>query len=138
MEDKTEGIEGSKGKGNPQKVQAKDSHDENFSDAVEKALDSNDDRAVELAGQKGGLRAALAARMDGLSRVARRYSDHYSFKTEPTRLTGLRLFDAAAHGAGVEMYWLPAKAVEKTAGFMRDRLQPKQPTSKSPEASKTN
>lgn len=101
-------------------------HTENMADALA--------RAKESVGEKAGLSGALAARMDSMSAASRRFADRWSL--EHPNASSRSVITKVNHFMGVEMYFLPAKAVEKASGFLRDRLRPKQSVDQIPNTAK--
>ena len=97
-------------------------------EAVENLADKVDDNKVEDAGQKGGLRAALAARLDVLSRGAATFREKNMDSLREYRPLARSFFRGPARildGVGA--------FTEKTTAFLRDRLQPKASQAKGPQ-----
>lgn len=127
MEDKSESLQ-SKQEQKPDQDVAPTDHQDSVNDAIQKAQESTDDRVVEAAAKKDGLRGALAARMDVMNR---RLDDIARTRSTPLKgvLSGLnpslRSIDNMAR--------MPYQLGARVTGMMRDRLQPKVsvPTNKS-------
>lgn len=101
-------------------------HTENMADALA--------RVKESVAEKSGLSGALAARMDSMSAASRRFADRWSLNHQNARSRSV--ITRANHLVGTELYFLPAKAVEKASGFLRDRLRPKQSVDQIPDTAK--
>jgi len=120
MEDRPEGLK-TQHEQKPGSSPQASGHEENVDDAIEKAQESTDDRIVEAAAKKDGLRGALAARMDAMNGRSKKYADRWDTYAKSQSLNIVGMTNAAAAG----LRWYPAKAVEMSSAFIRDRLQPK-------------
>lgn len=119
MEDKSEGLQPNREQKQDQNVEPSD-HQENVSDAIQKAQESTDDRVVEAAAKKDGLRGALAARMD----VMNKHLDRVA-KTRVTPQKGvLGFLNPSARAVDTMLARPIARLGSVTTGMLRDRLQP--------------
>lgn len=103
--------------------------------AVEDLADKVDDNKVEAAGKEGGLRGALATRL-GIMRSAienHRNSNEAYWKGPPSMKGASRILRPSAIVLGHALTWPTMRFAERTASFLRDRLQPKTQAQKEPQ-----
>lgn len=118
MEDKPESLEIPQQPQHPKAEQARD-HTENVANAIKKADESTDDRVVEAAAKKDGLRGALASRMDVMSQKL----DSLSKRRIVPRSGVLHYPDMQAKALHDMVVRPSAYLGSKTAGMLRDRLR---------------
>ncbi len=122
---------------NPKPVEAPGLVASTVNEALERAQQSNEDRVVEAAGKKGGLRGALAARLEAMRDATERFRTQGEEGWQKSVVASKSAVRRPWLEASRNIYmrtWSPLfKGVEKTAAFLRDRLQPK-PATRAPAA----